>query len=232
MELESVLVPLATFIGAIATTYVTVKTFQSKKQKDREELEIAKSEMLSDAHKDNLAFATQLRNELRAELDVVKDELKKVKEERAKLKETLIAFEARAEIREQQLLMKIAIMESAHNDLPIPQWLKDEKGNILSVNWAYERVFLKPRGYTKAEYKRDEDCWPEDTVEEFRVNDKLVESTDQAWIGNELVPDENGEKIEWLILKYPRKSGNMFIGISGIAFPKSMEQLKRAIEKI
>lgn len=122
----------------------------------------------------------------------------------------------------------ILLLESAHQDLPIPMWLKDFKGNMLSVNLAYETIFLKPIGKERKDYvgKSDYDIWPKEIAEVFMKNDILIRRKREPRLITENIPDAMGKLIEWNILKYPRMSGNQLIGIAGIAIPKNFDQWK------
>lgn len=43
---------------------------------------------------------------------------------------------------------KIILLEAANHEIPIPMWLKDEKGVLLAVNNAYEDMILTPNMIT------------------------------------------------------------------------------------
>lgn len=123
----------------------------------------------------------------------------------------------------QSLQNKIVIFESSHFDLPLPMWLKSTEGTMLSVNSMYEEIFLIPRGYSMSDYigEKDDSVWPEDVVRAFKINDDRVLRTKRKWIGRELIASADGEREEWTVIKYARKSGNVVIGIGGIAFRKA-----------
>lgn len=116
---------------------------------------------------------------------------------------------------------QVMLLESAHQDLPIPMWLKDVECKMLVVNASYEDVFLTPRGYSAADYigKDDHAVWPKALADAFVKNDRHVLKSKQTWIGVEKVEDETGNIGEWKIIKYPRYSGRTIIGIAGIAVP-------------
>lgn len=123
----------------------------------------------------------------------------------------------------QSLQNKIVLFESSHFDLPLPMWLKSTEGTMLSVNHAYEEVFLEPRGYSISDYigQKDDAVWPEEVSKAFHINDMRVLRTKTKWIGKEMVVNPEGKLEEWTVLKYVRKSGNTAIGIGGIAFRKN-----------
>ena len=127
-------------------------------------------------------------------------------------------METKLQLREMQV--KIALFESAHQDSPLPTWLKDADGTMLSLNSAYEEIFLIPRGMTKADYlhKKDIDVWPEELAARFRQHDLRVQTSGQEWRGMEEVI-VGGERVKWRILKYVRYSGGVKLGIAGIAMP-------------
>lgn len=118
------------------------------------------------------------------------------------------------------LRAKVILMESAHTDAPLPMWLKDTMGRMLSLNSEYERCFLAPFGKTADDYigQYDEDVWDEATAGQFRKNDSLA-LLNGVWKGTEQVPLPDGTMEDWLILKYTRMAGRVKIGIAGIAIP-------------
>lgn len=122
------------------------------------------------------------------------------------------------------LRSKVILMESAHTDAPLPMWLKDAKGIILSVNKAYEETFLAGMGKTASDYIGYDDysVWPDDIAAVYRVNDARVIRGKKPWRGREPVI-VNGNKEDYRILKYPRYAGNIFLGIAGIAIPEKWD---------
>lgn len=118
---------------------------------------------------------------------------------------------------------KLLLLESATNDLPIPMWLKDLDGTMLSLNKAYEWLFLLPNNLRAEDYigKHDSDVWPEEVAEEFGKNDRTVISNKSVEKFYETVSID-GENKEFLIIKFPRKVGNTIVGIAGIAIDKNL----------
>lgn len=118
-----------------------------------------------------------------------------------------------------QLRMKLQMLESVHQDLPIPMWLKGSDGTMLIANKAYERVFLLPLGKTLEDYVGFDDfaVWPDAIANQYRAHDRKVldlRSKIEVW---EPVQDENGETEDWFIIKYPQMVANAVIGVAGIA---------------
>tara|TARA_R100001369_G_scaffold72251_5_gene100252 strand:- start:4947 stop:5564 length:618 start_codon:yes stop_codon:yes gene_type:complete len=115
----------------------------------------------------------------------------------------------------QSLQIKLNILESAHLDLPVPQWLKDKNGYMLSINSAYEEIF----GITADEYvgKKDHDVWKKGIADAFCKHDNIVKRTRKHIQTQENVENEYHSGC-WEVLKYPRYEGSTFIGIGGIAF--------------
>lgn len=114
---------------------------------------------------------------------------------------------------------KLLLMESAHYDLPLPQWLKDTDGVMLSLNSEYEKTFLLPLGLTAHDYidKHDQDVWGEEIAKHFAIGDKMIIAYKKPYHTVEPIKDLNGDIIYWEIFKYPRFAGNFLIGIGGIA---------------
>lgn len=120
-----------------------------------------------------------------------------------------------------ELRNKIIMLESAHQDLPIPMWLKDEKGQILAVNPSYELEFLNPNDLTIGDIigKTAYEFLPKDIADEHTLNDKKVFLTGKTYHGKERM--QIGDTIlEIPVTRYLRKAGNMKLGIAGIAYTK------------
>lgn len=115
--------------------------------------------------------------------------------------------------------LKLQLMESAHQDLPLPQWLKDLNGTMLSINTPYERVF----GKSREEYvgSNDVEVWGEKVGKQFQAHDRKVHRLRKPIHVLEKVPMPDGEVEVWEIYKYPRFAGKTLIGIGGIAFKQT-----------
>lgn len=113
---------------------------------------------------------------------------------------------------------KVLLLESAHQSLPVPMWLKTMDGTMLALNSAYENVFLKPNGLKTIDYvgKKDHDVWPKEVADKFREHDIEVQTTRQTLETTELVPID-GVMTKWHIIKYLRISDGVPIGIGGMA---------------
>ena len=119
------------------------------------------------------------------------------------------------------LKFKLLLLETSHMELPIPMWIKDEKGVMLYVNKEYERMFLHPLGKTAADYvgKLDSDFWPADVAANFRSNDLRAQGN--AIFTFEQLPIKD-KVYNLFVIKYPRKARGELIGIAGIAFDKTL----------
>ncbi len=160
-------------------------------------------------------------DEFKKVFEVWQEDNKRLRErEKALLEEVVKLREEVADLRN-----KIVLLESAHQDLPLPAWLKDTKGVMLAVNAAYEDTFLVPRGFNAVDYigHTDHAVWPEDIANQYQKHDKMVLRSGKMWHGSEKIPNNDGEVEEWSIIKYVRYSGRTKIGIAGIAIPKYYE---------
>jgi len=117
------------------------------------------------------------------------------------------------------LKSKLALLESAHFDLPLPQWIKDTDGKMLSVNIEYERTFLIPLGLKNSDYigSTDKEIWGRITAQHFSVADKKVLRTRKPLHVVEDIPDGSGNLVKYLVFKYPIFSGSVLIGVGGVA---------------
>lgn len=125
-----------------------------------------------------------------------------------------------------ELRAKVILMESAHSDAPLPMWLKDTSGRMLSLNKQCEESFLFPLGKKASDYigKSDSEVWGEEIAKEYRIHDNLALLYD-FWKGIEHVQTPS-EITEWIIIKYARYVGKAKIGIAGIAIPINWENYK------
>lgn len=142
-------------------------------------------------------------------LDKLEDENRRLMEENASLR-----------LQVAQLRRDFDLMESAHHDLPIPQWMKDTNGVMLSLNKAYEELFLLPMGLNRHDYvgNTDEEVWGVDIANRFRQIDSDVLHTGRPFNGTVIIP-YRGEEKEFHIIKYPRFVGGSAVGVAGLAIP-------------
>lgn len=117
------------------------------------------------------------------------------------------------------LKQKIMLMESSHYDLPLPQWLKGNDGLMMSVNSEYERMFLQPLKLSSKDYidQDDEVIWGKEIAQIMKTNDQRVIFNRKAIHGVEPIKNENNELVYWDVFKYPIFTGNLLIGVAGIA---------------
>ena len=124
-------------------------------------------------------------------------------------------------------------VETTYPDLPVPMWLKDQNGMMLSLNKAYEDAFLFPQNKSRLDYigHHDEDIWGEEIAELFRANDvaaaseKKLSFVIEDTLSNQLLKD-------WEFFKYPKYVDGIFIGVGGLALPKHDKKIlnvKRSI---
>lgn len=113
------------------------------------------------------------------------------------------------------------IFSTSHDSSPIPMWIKDPSGKILSCNKAYESIFLRPRGYKMTDYIGADDfaVWPKHIAEKFRKNDKEVLDSGNVWVGEETIVGQDDIELQTRIIKYPRYVAGMELpfGIAGVA---------------
>jgi PAS domain-containing protein len=116
--------------------------------------------------------------------------------------------------------VKLVLLETAHMELPIPMWIKDRDGTMLSLNRAYESAFLIPRGKISSDYigKKDEELWSKEEAETFKVNDLLAHKEIVFLTETIKIKDQT---IDLYVIRYPRKVGGEIVGIGGIAINKT-----------
>lgn len=162
------------------------------------------------------------REGMGAVISLWKDDNARLREEMTLLKSEFENLRSSSQKREKEngdiiqgLRIKVNMLESAHLNLPIPQWLKDKNGTMLSINSAYEELF----GKTVSQYvgNTDYDVWPKKIADQFKKNDTVVKRTRKHIQTQEMIEVDEHVQI-WEVLKYPRYEGSTFIGIGGIAF--------------
>jgi len=166
------------------------------------------------------------KQENRSDFDTIvallKEDNERLRDSERELSERLYKLEQKINDQDDEvkaLRFKLQLMESANFDLPLPMWLKDERGVMLYCNHAYEVIFLEPLGKTAKDYigKTDIEFWGDRVGGEYMKNDMSVFRSGKARYVKETVVLENKET-KWEILKYIRYAGTIKIGIAGIAF--------------
>lgn len=174
-----------------------------------------------------------LRETYREEFIRYRDEIKSLITQNTQLEERLINQGDRLETKIADLQLETELLREqlknlsrVHPDLPIPMWLKDQNGIMLSLNQAYEDAFLIPQGKTRFDYigKHDDDIWGEKVADIFRANDIIAMSMKRAsFVLNEEEADHllNG----WEFFKYPKYSDGTFVGVGGMALPRENKKV-------
>jgi len=168
-------------------------------------------------------------------VDNLHQEINSLKDEREKLIHEVERLQDRLMIQDRKinsLSTKFTLLESAHDNSPIPKWLKDTDGTMLAFNQAYIKIFLEPNGIDPQDYLMhfDHDVWPENISDEYHKNDQMVLRTKKTFTGTETAVIA-GEKTEINVVKYCRITGGVVVGIAGEATPENWTTLKTWIKK-
>lgn len=122
-----------------------------------------------------------------------------------------------------EMQISLLYIKSAHYSSPFATWVKNRNGIMMTVNDAYENLFLKPRGLTKFQYLgyKDSQVWPEALAKEYAKNDAYVMEQEVEWRGYETVILKR-KKVQWRISKWPVYDDmrRKVVGIAGMAFPE------------
>ena len=119
---------------------------------------------------------------------------------------------------------KLIILEQAHHNLPIPQWIKSKEGVILSMNSHCHKIFIEPEGFSRLEAigLTDRDIFNSDTADIIEANDnavkekkKSIKSVERLLIG--------GEWQSWAVTRYPIIQDGTLIALGGIAYESFKE---------
>lgn len=173
--------------------------------------------LISKKKADSEDFAL-LKDTWREEFRRYEEKFDKLNSKYGKLEEKL----ERSISENEDLRQTINSLKESYPDLPVPIWLKDHNGMMLSLNREYEDAFLLPQGKTRSDYigHYDEDIWGEEIANIFRANDtvaiskKHVSFVFETNIGHALLK-------KWEFFKYPKYVDGIFIGVGGLALPKS-----------
>lgn len=162
---------------------------------------------------------TQKKSEMETVVEVYKALHKEIKDSDEKCKTELKSISDELAYLKGQVM----ILQSASNDLPFPQWLKDMELRMVWVNKEYEKAFLIPRGKKSVDYigKKDEEIWGIEEAKEYTQNDYMVlHSKTGYWFGEEHIQiKEINLSSHWKIVKYVKYSGNIPTNIGGMAIP-------------
>jgi len=159
-----------------------------------------------------------LRDSYTKEFERLENKVDNLISETASLKQELKLKDAELSV----LRAQMDNMKKAYPDLPIPLWLKDRNGIMLSLNDAYEKAFLIPQGKHRGDYimQPDTAIWPTEVAELFKKNDiKAIEKEGSTRIVFEDIPEMKLLR-NWQFLKYPYFIDGTLVGIGGIAIPQ------------
>ena len=168
-----------------------------------------------------------LLNRKKSEFSILQDtwlkEIERLNKEISSLQTQLLDLKEETKF----LKAKLSQVESIYPDLPIPMWLKDNNGRMISLNDAYEKAFLLPQNKFREDYigNTDKEIWGDKIEKIFRRNDKKVLESHQNHIYIENEDLTHPLLKNWEFIKYPKYSEGVFIGIGGIGLPKN-KQLK------
>lgn len=127
------------------------------------------------------------------------------------------------------LTARIEVLTYSSFDSPLPAWVKSVDGRMLSMNNAYETVFLKPNGRVIDDYigKTDEEFWGElgqsDLGKSYWKSDLRVLATGavQRTRASGYI---NGVLREFIVYKYPYYAAygitspkKEIVGVAGVA---------------
>ena len=125
--------------------------------------------------------------------------------------------EQASKIRNLQLTIKSISIQGLQ--LPIPMWMKDELGTMISLNDDYEKSFLLPLGKSREDYigKTDVEFWGKEIGEIYSSNDQVVIQSKKPMVTVEPINTVKGiDKV--YAIKYPYLISEQYVvGLGGIA---------------
>lgn len=148
-------------------------------------------------------------------LDRIEKDNERLRERELKNEEDIKFLKAQVETFRGKLLL----LEQAHHNLPIPQWMKSNSGEILSMNSHCHEVFIRPFGISRVESigLKDRDIFPLDTalmIEEHDANAKKQRKSIRTTETLEIA----GKKQKWAVMRYPIIHDGTVIAVGGIAY--------------
>ena len=178
------------------------------------------------------------RKRLEEALRIVHEKLEKRVEERtAELVRALEVLEQNIPKRKR---VEEALRESEErfkafmNNSVVVAWMKDEQGEYVYVNQAFERSFNIMLDDLRG--KTDFDLWPAEVAKQLHENDMAILASDKGTELYETVPTPDGSPHDWMAFKFPFRdtSGKRFVG--GMAFDITekveLERQVRQAEKL
>ena len=209
-NINGITVLLSAVVGAL--TWVT-SNFVSKRQSKRDDFKA-----ISDAY--TLEFERQNKKliDLEARIQACADN----------------EIEQASKIRNLQLTIKSLSIQGLQ--LPIPMWMKDELGTMISLNDEYERTFLLPLGKSREDYigKTDVDFWGKEIGEIYTRNDQVVIHSKKPMVTVEPVNTNDGVSKVYVI-KYPYLISEQYVvGLGGIAIGEDFVEslMEKKINKV
>ena len=143
-------------------------------------------------------------------------------------------LEQASKIRNLQLTIKGLSIQGLQ--LPIPMWMKDELGTMISLNDEYEKLFLVPLGKTRDDYigKNDIDFWGKEIGEIYARNDQVVVQSKKPMVTLEPINTKDGMNKVYVI-KYPYLiNENYVVGLGGIVIGEDFVEslIEKKINKV
>ncbi len=116
------------------------------------------------------------------------------------------------------------------NHSPAAAFIKDSDGRYLYINKIFaERFSVSLEGFVG---KSDFDWLPPENARAVSENDRHVLASGKMSRVNEIVPTTDGQKVEWLVLKFPMQTsdGRKLLGGVGIDITKQ-KRAERALKE-
>ena len=182
-------------------------------------VKVKRSEVISNGNKITNQAVNDLIKNLQLEITRISEE-KKLLEKKIERDSERISELEKKDIHKTHRMM---LLESAHNDKPFPEWLKDVDGTMLSLNPMYEKKFLLPQNLKNYDYigKDDSAAWNVQSVSDFKKNDDDAKLSSKKYIFavEELFGKDGSNMGKWLVLKFLREFNGIKVGVGGQCFP-------------
>lgn len=116
------------------------------------------------------------------------------------------------------LKSNMLVISLADDNFPNPKWIKSVDLMMLKLNKAYENIYLKPQGLTRADYigEYDYGVWPPEIASQFREHDKMVLKAGKPMTFYEYWKLDSLQPLTKVkVVKYPIRVKSTIVGIGG-----------------
>ena len=102
------------------------------------------------------------------------------------------------------------------DSMPAIAWIKDSRLRYLWISTSYARVHGKALGEMLG--RDDFQIWPGPLAQHFRRDDEKALRANGPVQSVDTVPNPDGSKVRWMVVKFPVPDSTGALGVAGIGF--------------